>query len=71
LEFAKKWTEPTWHAAHEFRSRGRTVVIAWTREEDAPPLHLPEGRQALDPMGNPLLGQDISIGETPVYIVGD
>ena len=71
LEFVGKWTEPDWLTAYEFRSRGRTVVVAWTRSEDAPPLELRSDLTALDMMGNPLPGRGIRIGDIPVYFVGD
>jgi hypothetical protein len=67
--FVRKWDEPEWVRAYEFRSRGRTVVILWTRRADAPPLALPEGLSALDLMGNPLPGRQVVPGEVPIYLV--
>lgn len=69
FEFVRKWDKPEWLCAYEFRSRGRTVIVLWTRKADAPKLPVPDGFRALDLMGNPIDGSDVTIGETPVYFV--
>jgi len=71
FEFVRKWDEPEWVWAYEFRSRGRSVVILWTRKSDAPPLAVPDGFRALDLMGNPFPGRELAVGDVPVYFVGD
>lgn len=71
LDFVRKWDEPDWVQAYEFRSRGRTVVILWTRRSDPPPMAIPDGLRALDLMGNPLPGKELTPGDVPVYLVGD
>jgi hypothetical protein len=69
FEFVRKWGEPAWLTAFEFRSRGRTVVIAWTREEELQALPLPAGWMALDMMGNAMPGDTVSVTDVPVYLV--
>jgi hypothetical protein len=71
FQFVRKWTEPAWLTAYEFRSRGRAVVILWTRKADAPKLALPPGFQALDLMGNALEGKDVLPTAVPLYLVGE
>lgn len=68
FEFVRKWDEPEWLVAYEFRSRGRTVVILWTRETDVPALPVPEGYTALDLMGSPLPQGQLLLGDVPVYL---
>lgn len=69
VEFVRKWTEPEGIRAYEFRSRGRRVVILWARGGERA-LELPEGLEAFDIMGNPLPSRRVSVGETPLYLVG-
>jgi hypothetical protein len=71
VQFVRKWDAPDWLRAYEFRSRGRRIVIAWTRQADAPPLVLPDGLKALDLMGNPMPGRQLQVGEMPVYLVSE
>jgi hypothetical protein len=68
-EFVRKWEEPAWLTAFEFRSRGRTVVIAWAREDEPQTLPLPPGYVALDMMGNAMPGNAVSVTDVPVYLV--
>ncbi len=70
FEFVRKWTEPDWLRAYEFRSGGRTLVICWTRRSDGPVLKLPDGLGALDLMGNPLRGREVTVTNVPLYLVG-
>ena len=70
FQFVRKWEKPQWLCAYEFRSRGRTVVILWTRKAGAPKLDVPHGFQALDLMGNPLQGSQVAVDEIPLYLVG-
>ena len=70
FQFVRKWDKPEWLAAYEFRSRGRTVVVLWTRKADAPKLDVPPGFQALDLMGNPLEGKEVLPTAVPLYLVG-
>jgi hypothetical protein len=70
FHFVHKWDKPEWLHAYEFRSRGRTVVILWTRKVNAPRLPVPRGFQAMDLMGNLLGGGEMAPGETPLYLVG-
>ncbi len=69
FEFVRKWTEPAWLTAYEFRSWGRTVVIAWTRADKPQTLDLPEGFSAVDLMGNPRGGGRIPVDDVPLYFV--
>jgi hypothetical protein len=69
FQFVRKWDKPEWLCAYEFRSRGRAVVILWTRKADAPKLDMPAGFQVLDLMGNPVELKDVVPGETPLYLV--
>ena len=71
LQFVRKWDKPAWLLAYEFRSRGRTVVILWTRKPDAPQLDVPHGLRAFDLMGNTINTQRILPGEEPIYLVGE
>ena len=68
FQFVRKWDEPRWLHAYEFHSRGQTVVILWTRKAVAPSVVL--GFRALDLMGNPLPGETVTPGESPLYFVG-
>jgi hypothetical protein len=70
VEFVRKWDQPAWVQAYEFRSRGRSVVILWSRKSDAPALRVPDGYRALDLMGNALPEGELVPGEVPVYLVG-
>jgi len=70
FQFVRKWDQPEWLRAYEFRSRGRTVVVLWTRKPKAPPLDVPAGFQVLDLMGNPVEGREVVPGESPLYLVG-
>jgi hypothetical protein len=70
-EFIRKWTEPAWLQAFEFRSRGRNVTVLWTRKAGASALTIPQGYHALDLMGNPLSGREITPTEVPMYWVQD
>jgi hypothetical protein len=70
VEFVRKWDQPAWLHAYEFRSRGRTVVILWSRKSDAPALQVPDGYHALDLMGNAMPERELAPGEVPVYLVG-
>jgi hypothetical protein len=70
FQFVRKWDKPAWLSAYEFRSRGRPLVILWTRKPDAPPLDVPQGFRAVDLMGNAIDGRRITVGEEPVYLVG-
>lgn len=69
VQFVRKWSEPDWLQAFEFRSRGRTVVVLWTRKANSPALKVPEGYRALDLMGNPLTGAQVVPGDVPIYWV--
>jgi len=69
VESIRKWTEPAWLQAFEFRSRGRTVTVLWARKAGAPALTIPQGCHALDLMGNRLPGPAVVPGETPMYWV--
>jgi hypothetical protein len=69
VEFVRKWTEPAWLQAFEFRSRGRTVTVLWARKAGASGMKIPQGCHALDLMGNPLPGPEITPGEVPTYWV--
>ncbi|OHB64493.1 MAG: hypothetical protein A2Y76_01290 [Planctomycetes bacterium RBG_13_60_9] len=71
VEFVRKWTEPTWLQAFEFRSRGRTVTVLWTRKTGVPPLSIPQGCQALDLMGNRIAGAETVPTDVPAYWVQD
>ena len=71
VEFVHKWTEPAWLQAFEFRSRGRTVTVLWTRKAGASALTIPKGCRALDLMGNRLAGPEIIPTDVPVYWVQD
>ncbi len=68
-EFARKWTEPAWLQAFEFRSRGRTITVLWTRKAGASALTIPQGCHVLDLMGNRLPGPEVVPGEVPMYWV--
>ena len=70
VEFVRKWQEPSWLQAYEFRSRGRNVVLLWTRRADAPPLPVPDGYNALDLMGNVLPERQVMADDVPIYFVG-
>ncbi len=70
-EFVRKWDDPEWVSAYEFRSGGRTVVVLWTRRADAPPLPVPEGLTALDLMGNTLPAGNVVPTDEPLYLVGE
>ena len=70
FQFVRKWDNPSWLQAYEFRCRGRTVVVLWTRKTGAPKLDVPQGFRALDLMGNSLEGPQVLPGESPLYLVG-
>ena len=70
FQFVRKWDRPEWLQAYEFSSRGHRVVILWTRKAGVPKLHVPQGYQTLDLMGNPLEGAEVLVGESPVYLFG-
>lgn len=69
VEFVRKWTEPEGVPAFEFRSRGRTVVVLWTNKSSASPFNVPAGFRALDLMGNPQAGSEVTPGDVPIYLV--
>ncbi|KPK65554.1 MAG: hypothetical protein AMK73_02700, partial [Planctomycetes bacterium SM23_32] len=69
FEFVRKWEEPEWVEAYEFRSRGRSVVILWSRSEAPPPLDVPDGMRALDLMGAELPAARLVLDEVPIYLV--
>ena len=69
FEFVREWQEYEELVAYEFRSRGRTVVIAWTREAGSVELQVPGDCRALDLMGNPIEGDIIALDNIPVYLV--
>ena len=69
VEFVRKWTEPAWLQAFEFRSRGRTVTVLWARKTGASALTIPQGCHALDLMGNRLPGPEVVPGAVPMYWV--
>jgi hypothetical protein len=69
VEFIRKWTEPAWLQAFEFRSRGRTVTVLWARKAGASAVTIPQGCHALDLMGNLLPGPTVAPGEVPMYWV--
>jgi hypothetical protein len=69
VEFVRKWPEPAWLQAFEFRSRGRTVTILWARKAGASALAIPDGGHALDLMGNPVAAREVVPGEVPMYWV--
>jgi hypothetical protein len=69
FEFVRKWTQPEWLTAYEFRSRGRTVVVAWTRAETPQALAAPDGFQALDLMGNEMPERPPRVDDVPIYLV--
>ncbi len=71
VEFIRKWTEPAWLQAFEFRSRGRTVVVLWARKAGASALPILQGYHALDLMGNRLPGPAVVPGDVPMYWVQD
>jgi hypothetical protein len=70
LQFVRKWAKPEGLHAYEFRSRGKTVVILWSRKANAPKLEAPEGLQAFDLMGNPLGKNQVLPSQAPLYFVG-
>ena len=55
--------------AYEFLSRGRTVVVLWSRSEEAPALQVPDGMRALDLMGAELPAARLVLDEVPIYLV--
>ena len=67
-EFVKKWTEPEWLTAYEFRAGDRSFTIAWTREGPRP-LPVPDGYHALDLMGNPIGQGQVQLDAVPAYLV--
>ena len=69
VEFVRKWAEPAWLQAFEFRSGGRTVTVLWARKTGVSALTLPQGCHALDLMGNSLPGPSVIPGQTPMYWV--
>jgi hypothetical protein len=69
VEFVRKWDKPDWVQAYEFRSRGRGVVILWTRKSKPPALDVPKGFQPLDMMGNPLAPGEVVPSDVPMYLV--
>jgi hypothetical protein len=71
VEFVRKWMEPAWLQAFEFRSRGRTVTVLWTRKAGASALAIPQGCHALDLMGNRVSGPETIPTDVPVYWVQD
>jgi hypothetical protein len=71
FQFVRKWDQPERVQAYEFRARGRTVVILWTRNSAAPQLDVPPGLRAFDLMGNAIGAQRIVPGEEPMYLVGE
>ncbi len=64
MEFVRKWERPEGLWAYEFKSRGRTVVIAWARRADFV-LEVPAGMEALDLMGNPLPAGPVKLADRP------
>ena len=70
FQFLRKWDQPAWLLAYEFRSRGRRVVILWTHKPDAPQIDVPPGLGTFDLMGNAIEGRKITVGEEPIYLVG-
>jgi len=69
MEFVRKWDRPEGVNAYEFRSRGQTVVIVWTRRSDAPAIELWDGVEALDLMGNPIPGRRVVPTDVPIYLI--
>jgi hypothetical protein len=69
-EFVRKWDKPEGIHAYEFRARGRTVVVLWTRKANAKKLDVPPGLEALDVMGNPSDAKNVVPNEVPLYLVG-
>ena len=69
MEFVRKWDQPEGAHAFEFRSRGKTVVVAWTGKAAPVTLTVPAGLQALDMMGNALEGGTVKLSGVPVYLV--
>lgn len=69
FQFVRKWDKPQGLHAYEFRSRGRTVVVLWSRKVDAGKLEVPQGFRALDLMGNLLEGGGVIPGNSPIYLV--
>jgi hypothetical protein len=71
VQFIRKWSEPEWLQAFEFRSRGRTVTVLWARQAPTAALPVPPGCHALDLMGNSFSGPEAVPGEVPTYWVQD
>jgi hypothetical protein len=70
FQFVRKWDNRDGLHAYEFRSRGRTVVILWTRKAGGVKLEQPQGFQAMDLMGNPVEDKEVVAWESPLYLVG-
>ncbi|HPA20844.1 MAG TPA: carbohydrate binding domain-containing protein [Verrucomicrobiae bacterium] len=52
---------------YAFKARAGAVAIAWA---DKPrPIGLPDGVDAFDIMGNHVVGREVSVGRTPLYVV--
>ena len=51
FQFVRKLEKPQWLHAYEFRSRGRTVIILWTRNRNAPKLNLNQKIPGAGPYG--------------------
>ena len=71
FEFVRRWQQPESVCAYEFRSRGRTVVLLWTRDRDSLRFQVPGGFTALDLMGNPMPGRELELDSVPIYLVSD
>ncbi len=71
VEFVRKGTQPAGLQAFEFRSRGRTVVVLWSRQAELPALELPAGYHAVDLMGNPLPDGGVTPGDMPMYWISE
>jgi hypothetical protein len=54
--------------AYVFQRQGAAVAVVWSGAERPTALHLPEGVQAFDIMGNVLPGRDVPLTATPVYL---
>ena len=70
FRFVRKWDQPAKLVAYEFESRGRTVVVLWTRKTAPETLTIPSGFQAFDIMGNLIAGAELTPSDIPVYLVG-
>lgn len=56
--------------AYVFRSAGRSVAVAWCRQDRTHRIEVGTNSRAYDLMGNAVAGPAFDLGETPVYLVG-